>query len=250
MKNQLWNINPRYRNTDAEKIFCSLENAVAIRGEVIAGSPISKVEKVRINERCYYVKTYSRAGKYLRRFVGRSRVRAEWENLQLFERLGIPTAKIVAHGQEKRYGLFCKGAMVTEEIPGTTDLADVARQAPHRLQDRKWVRKISAQVADYTQRLHAIGFIHSDLKWRNILVTLTDDPQVFFIDCPAGRVRKLDRSERWFVKDIACLDKVAKYQLSATERLRFFLTYRGRHTLDEADKGFILKVLIFFKGRE
>ncbi len=233
-----------------ERCFAAWRTLFPSKGEPVAGCPISRLEKVKINSSYYYVKTYTKAGKYLRRLVGRSRIRAEWENLQLFERLGIPTAKIVAYGQETRFGMFHKGAMVTEEIPTTTDLASVARGLPQLLQDRKWMRTIAEQIADFTHRLHDIGFIHSDLKWRNILVTLTEDPQAYFIDCPAGRIHILDRSERWFVKDIACLDKIAKYKLSATERLRFFLKYRGRQKITPEDKRFINKVLEFFKGRE
>lgn len=247
---QSWKINRRYRGTDAGKIFCSLENAFSIKGEPVARSPISRLEKVKINARYYYVKTYTKPGKHLRRFIGRSRIRAEWENLQLFEKLGIPTPKIVAYGQEKRNGMFHKGAMVTEEIPNTTDLAAVAQMRGHLLDDRTWTRKIADQIADCTGRLHEIGFIHSDLKWRNILVTLGKEPQIYFIDCPAGRIHRIDKSERWYVKDIACLDKIAKYRLPATERLRFFLKYRRKDKIDLEDKRFIKKVLVFFKGRE
>ncbi len=37
-------------------------------------------------------------------------------------------------------------------------------------------------------------------------------------------------------KDLACLDKVAKYHLSATQRLRFYLQYRQRTRLNASDK--------------
>jgi hypothetical protein len=51
-------------------------------------------------------------------------------------------------------------------------------------------------------------------------------------------------------KDLACLDKVAKYRLSATQRLRFYLQYRGRERLNAADKRRIRHVVTFFEGRE
>jgi hypothetical protein len=52
------------------------------------------------------------------------------------------------------------------------------------------------------------------------------------------------------IKDLACLDKVAKYHLSATQRLRFYLQYRDRNRLDARDKKRIRQVLGFFEGRE
>ncbi|WHU44968.1 heptose kinase, partial [Pseudomonas fulva] len=45
-------------------------------------------------------------------------------------------------------------------------------------------------------------------------------------------------------------DKVAKYHLSATQRLRFYLQYRGRDRLNARDKKRIRQVLGFFEGRE
>jgi hypothetical protein len=52
------------------------------------------------------------------------------------------------------------------------------------------------------------------------------------------------------VKDLACLDKLAKYHLSRTQRLRFYLDYAQKKRLDDADKRRIRKVLRFFEGRE
>jgi hypothetical protein len=52
------------------------------------------------------------------------------------------------------------------------------------------------------------------------------------------------------VKDLACLDKVAKLQLSRTQRLRFYLQYCRRARLNSADKQRVGKILDFFEGRE
>jgi hypothetical protein len=43
---------------------------------------------------------------------------------------------------------------------------------------------------------------------------------------------------------------VAKYHLSATQRLRFYLQYRQRTRLNAADKKRIRHVVRFFEGRE
>jgi hypothetical protein len=65
-------------------------------------------------------------------------------------------------------------------------------------------------------------------SYPNILVTQeSEKPQIYLIDCPAG--------QRWIgalrhyrlLKDIACLDKLAKQQLRRTQRMRFFLDYRN-----------------------
>jgi len=55
---------------------------------------------------------------------------------------------------------------------------------------------------------------------------------------------------RRIVKDLACLDKVAKYRLSRTQRLRFYLQYQQRPRLQQGDRGVIDQVLRYFEGRE
>jgi tRNA A-37 threonylcarbamoyl transferase component Bud32 len=247
---QLWTICDPERNPAAAEAFSSLDTVCRLEGEDIAASPISRVVRIRVAGRRYYIKQYSRAGKHLRRFFGRSRVRAEWENLQLFARLGIPTPRLVAYGQEVKCGLFRRGALITEELEQTVDLAALARERSPLLADRRWMDQVLMRTADYVRRLHDLRFIHTDLKWRNILVTREEIPQIYFIDCPGGRIRNIDRSQRWYIKDIACLDKVAKYQLSRTMRLRFYLRYAGRRRLHSSDRCFIQGVLAYFEGRE
>lgn len=55
---------------------------------------------------------------------------------------------------------------------------------------------------------------------------------------------------RRIVKDLACLDKVAKQRLSRTQRLRFYLQYQQRPRLVPADRAVIDQVLRYFEGRE
>ncbi|NLJ12975.1 MAG: heptose kinase, partial [Gammaproteobacteria bacterium] len=52
------------------------------------------------------------------------------------------------------------------------------------------------------------------------------------------------------IKDLACLDKVAKYHLSNTQRLRFYLQYKQKTRLSAQDKQQIGKIVRFFEGRE
>ena len=78
---------------------------------------------------------------------------------------------------------------------------------------------------------------------------MSDAPRVYFIDCPAGQIRSGPGSGRWFVKDIACLDKVAKKRLSRTQRLRFYMEYEGLQRLGDKDKQKIRRILRFFRRR-
>ena len=230
------------------EVFGSLEAVFALEGERLTKDPLSEVIRVELQGIRYYVKRYWGAGKGLRRYLGRPRVKAEWQNLKLFAKWGIPTAPIVAYGLERNSGAFVRGALVTRELENTLDLAEIAKRQDERLAKREWVLRVSQQLAYGTRAMHDHHFTHNDLKWRNLLVN--ENAELFFIDCPTGSFWWGPLLRYRIVKDLACLDKVAKYHLSRTQRLRFYLQYRGRRRLSEGDKRRVLQILKFFEGRE
>lgn len=228
--------------------FADLDAVFALQGEKITQDPLSDVVRVEIDGIRYYVKRYHGAGKGLRRFIGRPRVKAEWQNLKYFAKWGIATAPIVAYGLERKLWAFERGALITRELVGTDDLAQLAQRDDPRLSDRHWVDRISQQLAAATRALHDRSFAHNDLKWRNLLVDT--EGRLFLIDCPTGSFWWGHLLRYRIIKDLACLDKVAKYKLSRTQRLRFYLQYRGRPTLTPEDKPRIRRIVKFFEGRE
>ncbi|MCJ8170318.1 lipopolysaccharide kinase InaA family protein [Atopomonas sediminilitoris] len=229
-------------------LFGSLEQVFALQGQRLTKDPLSEVILLERDGVRYYVKRYWGAGKNIRRFLGRPRVKAEWQNLRHFSRWGIPTANVVAYGLERKAGQFVRGALITEGLPNTQDLAALAHSGDPRLQDRQWLAQISEQLALATATMHRHHFVHNDLKWRNLLVN--DQAQLFFIDCPGGSFWFGPMLQYRIIKDLACLDKVAKYHLPRTVRLRFFLTYRGHARMTKTDKGMLRRILGFFEGRE
>jgi tRNA A-37 threonylcarbamoyl transferase component Bud32 len=229
--------------------FADLDAVFALEGEIVAKDSTTRTVRVEVNGRRYYVKRYHGLGKKpLRRWFGTPRVQLEWENLQRFADWGIPTAQLVACGLESQGGRFVRGALITAEIPNTTDLGKLARSHDPRLQSQSWRDGVSAQVADIARRMHGRRFVHGDLKWRNLLVDAAG--KVFLIDCPSGGFWWPPFLQYRIVKDLACLDKVAKRQLSRTQRLRFYLDYAQKKKLDDADKRRIRQIVGFFAGRD
>ncbi|MNZ39815.1 3-deoxy-D-manno-octulosonic-acid kinase [compost metagenome] len=241
-----WTLEADYQHLAAD--FGSLDTVFALEGEQLTHDPLSEVLRVERGGVRYYVKRYRSAGKVYHRYLPRPRIKAEWQNLKQFAKWGIPTAEVVAWGLERRHGAFVRGAMITRELPGTQDLALLARDNDPRLRDRAWVDHVSRQLAAHTRTLHDHHFTHNDLKWRNLLV----DPQgtVYFIDCPSGNYWVGFMLHYRITKDLACLDKVAKYHLSNTQRLRFYLQYRRRERLNASDKKRVRHIARFFEGRE
>ena len=231
-----WHTDTPALGPQARQLFDSLQATFALTGKQITRDQISDVVFVRADTTNYFVKRYCAAGKYLRRFLGRSRVVAEWRNLLLFARWGIPTARVVAYGAERALGLiFRRGAMVTEEIPGTVDLARLARENDPRLRQRAFVAALSSQVADIARTLHQHRFAHNDLHWRNLLLQ-ENSGRIFLIDCPGGRFWFGPLLSYRIAKDLAALDDTARDCLSRTQRLRFYLEYAQKTRLDDAAK--------------
>ena len=241
-----WRLAAEYQMLHAD--FGSLEKVFALNGERITHDPLSEVIRVNRQGVDYYVKRYRNAGKGVRRYAARPRIKAEWQNLKRFAKWGIATAEVVAQGLERKGGAFVRGAMITNEIPNTTDLAALAHDGSPLLHDTHWVHSVSQQVAGFTRAMHQQGFVHNDLKWRNILVD--EAGAAYLIDCPTGGFWWGPMLRYRIIKDLACLDKVAKYHLSNTQRLRFYLQYCQRARLNAYDKKQIGKIVRFFEGRE
>ncbi len=234
---------------DVRALFPDHTSALDAVGEEVNSNRMSRLVRYQSGGDSYYIKSYSSRGRGLRRFIGRSRTRAEWENLQAFSTMGLPTADLVAYGEFFANGSY-QGTLITREVGGTLDLATLVDNRHWGLRDRQWRSRVSGRLSETVRKMHENGFVHNDLKWRNILVEVTDDPEVYLIDCPLGRKMPEPFLARGRIKDLACLDKIAKKQISKMERLRFYLAYKGKSRLEERDKKEIYRVLRFFEGRE
>lgn len=220
-------------------IFGNLDAIFALKGQKITQDKVSDVIKVEHQGVNYYVKRYTSAGKGLKRLFGKPRVQGEWESLQWFAKWGIPTANLIGFGFQKKWGLFQRGAIITQEIPNTHDLARMATE--HTLPNTAAIKIISAQLADYTRCLHTHQFIHNDLKWRNVVVD--NHHQVYLIDCPLGEFWRGKMLSYRIVKDLKTLDNHAKKYLTRTQRLQFFLRYVGSQRLTAEHKALLTRLL-------
>ncbi len=231
------------------KLFENLDLVLGLEGEQINTSDMSTLVRVSVGESKYYIKKYHRGGRHFRRRLGRSRVRAEWENSAYFRQIGVPTARLVAFGERRKPSGDRIGALVIEELENTLDMAIVLKSGQQQQQDKLWLGTVTRKIAKYTCLLHEQGFVHGDLKLRNILVNFNQDPEVYIIDCPDGSIKTRFFFDRGVVKDLACLDRTAKEFLSKTQRLRFYKDYKKLDRLRAKDKRTIKHVLTFFEGR-
>ena len=144
-----WNLEPAYAALADD--FGSLDAVFALQGERLTRDPLSEVIRVERDGVNYYVKRYVGAGKGLRRYLGRPRVKSEWQNLKRFAKWGIPTADVVAWGLDRKGLAYNRGAMITRELPKTEDLSVLAERHDERLKDPRWVDGISRQEVTHSR---------------------------------------------------------------------------------------------------
>ena len=227
-----WWTDPELLTPALEPTFGSLDAVMALPRERVSESARSDLLRVEMDGGGYYVKRYPSRGSRPERIL-RSKLRQEQLNLRRFERLGIPTPPIVAWGEEGMWRY--RGALVTREIAGALDLQEIATKHPDYFWSRAWVRQVIDQLAECVRRIHEVGFIHFELKWRNVLVEL-EAPKVFLIDCPAGRRAFGPSKEYGILRDLYSLDKSAEGVVTRTARLRFYHRYARRQSLRWRDK--------------
>lgn len=243
-----WHVDKDYADSEESSCFASIDRTFALVGEQITSDKISEVIRISLGSTRYYVKRYRARGLALRNLIANSRAECEWKNLRRFAAWGLPTASVVACGQERRLGAFVRGAIVTKEITDTLDLRQFAQQHPELLRDRNRFRTIGQQVARIVRTLHSHRFTHNDLFWRNLLIR-PRTVEVFLIDCPNGAFWSGPVLNYRIIKDLANLDKLAREYLSGSQRLRFYLDYAGKSRLDDEGKRIIRKVLHAYHRR-
>ena len=84
-----WRLAAEYRALRGR--FWQPEKVFALQGERITYDPLSELIRVQRDGVAYYVKRYRNAGKGLRRYAARPRIKAGGKT-QTFCQMGIPTA--------------------------------------------------------------------------------------------------------------------------------------------------------------
>ena len=247
-----WLIEPEYQAHEVAGVYSSYEVARRLIGERVGFHPLAgcQTAPADVGGRRFFVKYYQHRGQWWRA-LGRSRARREWRNIGYFRSAGVPTTPPVAFGEDRSLsGLFnAGGIIVTEEVRNTSDMHILGENRPELFADRVWFNRLSGLLAGHVRDLHQRGFFHNDLNWRNILVRLEPELEVFIFDCPSGRSwPKLMHGFR-SAKDLAHLDKLGQRYLRRTQRLRFFLDYTGHPRLTENDRKQIRRILRRVKSR-
>ena len=126
--------------------------------------------------------------------VDHTRSFKEFRLLHQLQVLELP-APIPVAASAQRSGLFFRGALVTQEIPNATTLADQLMSAA--LDDAAW-----QNVGRCIRQFHNHDVYHADLNARNILLS---DGKVYLIDFDKGAFRYL--GESWKASNLSRLKR-------------------------------------------
>ncbi|MCD6340253.1 MAG: hypothetical protein J7M29_12845 [Verrucomicrobia bacterium] len=240
---------------------CSLDSVQAayavLAGETITRSGSSEVRRLELSDgrerrvvflKKYWANNFRQAWKGALRgaFFGRSKVRREFENLARLRAWGLDAPAPAAYGEERRAGWLRRSFLISESAPEALPLDLFIRDLLPRLspeEQRRQRRELIESLARMVRRLHAHGFVHHDLFWRNILLSGRKLDRFYLIDAHKGR--------RWFpltgplarARDLAALDAPAPGWFRRSERLRFLLRYLEKPRLDSAGRRLARRIL-------
>lgn len=182
-------------------------------------------------KRYYYTPWRKRLrGLFRGTFLGEHRAQAEFRWLNAMRALGISAVRPVAWGERRVAHFVAACFLITEEVPEAVNLTTFAsevragRRELSPAQRSAMVRRLAAQLAE----MHAAGFAHGQLFWRNILVRLGPDggPEYFFLDAEPPR-RGPGRNPRIWHDELVALAASAVPFTTLHERLRFLRYYDG-----------------------
>lgn len=112
--------------------------------------------------------------RYLRAPAAATRPLAEFALLRRLRAIGLPVPRPLLAGV-RRGGLFDRGAILVERVPGAQNLAQRLHEAA--LRPAQW-NALGGTIG----RLHAAGGHHRDLNCRNLLLDAEDRPWVVDLD--------------------------------------------------------------------
>lgn len=230
----------------------SAPETITSRNVLITSKTVARPGGVSLTVFC---KQYRFARPSWRFWARPSKARREYQNYQVFERLGIPCAQRVACGESRDWlGRLRHAFILTRAVANAGTLLEfVQKRHPNRgsRESRKVRDALVEQLAEMTRRIHEARFFHNDLYWRNILVEWSpgQEPKLWWIDCPRGHFERWPLWRRRQIKDLAALDRAAATQCTRTERMRFMMEYLAARKLDARSKRLICDVLAYRQRR-
>ncbi len=212
------------------------------RGDVVGQSGTTLTRRIRLEtpreQDVYYLKVYCYNGRSWRHrsSVGpwprQDKAFTEARNYRILQtQCDVLVPDVVCHGCRRQRSGWVDAFILTRGVPGAVPLDSLVADRwpdPHSAFDDPTRRHLLRSTARIVAKMHATGFYHVDLQWRNLLVANSErpEPPVYVIDSTRGDLR------RWRVyrahgqlRDLSSLYKQARVWMTPTEQLRWLRDY-------------------------
>ncbi len=170
-----------------------------------------------------YLKTYDYTRRPWRHRFIRDKARREAGNFAaLRHACGLTVPTVVCMGARRRLGALARSFIFTLELPASRPLTEAWDRTPSGRSE------LLARSPGFVARMHAAGFVHIDLRWRNILVRCEAGRplELVPIDCVRGGLRRWRAAaQQGRLRDLSSLYKDAAPRLTRAQRMRWYRAY-------------------------
>lgn len=202
----------------AKPVCANVEKAIANATRLYKNSPNVTVAAVA-GSRPLVVRrmNYGKLRHRLKDFLRASRARRAFERGLRLEQAGLPTPRVLAVAELRRFRWPVAAYLISDEVPGAQTLARAVRAG--RVDPRRLTERLASVIA----RLHDSGFVHRDLKPSNVLLDRDLNPWLIDMD---GLRFVGSVSERDVVRDLRVLATlITKWPHLRRTALRFLIVY-------------------------
>ena len=227
-----------------------MDDFLALSGDLVDQNKRSQVLRLEIGSprRCFYLKRHTHyvTRSWRHRFAAVPMIRQELENLVDYARIGLDALEPAAWGWRFEGGRS-RGFILMEELTGYHSLNGLlsGNNGTRALVSRH-LRPLGRAVAATVSRVHRAGFAHRDLfSWHVFVRTAGENFDCQLIDLERSQTGRPLPGIRWWRRrkqagDLATLHLTVPFQqVGPGRRMRFFLDYLGRDTLDDKAKAFL-----------
>lgn len=215
-------------------------------GDDVARSRTTETRRLTIRHagtaHTLYLKVYRYDTGHRRPWFVRDKASIEAENYRLLRgRYGVAPPELIAFGSRRRGAWRRDAFIVTRAVADAVPLDEYARRRcpAGNIEAAERRRRLLERTADVIADMHAAGFFHIDLQWRNVLVceSAAGGLGIYLIDCTRGGLRR-SRPRQWHgrLRDLSSLYKMAGVVLSRTEQVRWLRRYLGVRRLRALDR--------------
>lgn len=219
-----------------------------VQGTVLKDGKTVKASMVNIGEgQNIFLKRYNRKGWFhtFKNIFRNSRANRVWKISWKLELRRIPSPPSLAYMEDRRFRILKRSYFISEFMPTTEVLSLFFGQNKSKFASEEKLA-ILQEVGREIGIMHALGCLHGDLKWSNILIKkINARYKCFFTDFDGSKIRK-HLSGNSMIRELSRFYmEMVKYSLCSDEKKAFLKSYYKHSHIELPYKAFIRKVESF-----